>query len=151
MCHLREPRRQVVAVRDRLLAVGDHLRASPQHIILVAHRPLSGDFLNQAIQRVIGEIDGPRSGGRIARLRQPSYRIIDKRRFGAVALIGRCRATVERVIVKLRLFILAINERLQIPRQIILIGLLPVQRIVPRRQPIHVVIRVRRLLVLGIG
>jgi len=65
--------------------------------------------------------------------------------------IGGLGSSVQRIILERRHLVLAVGELGEIPSQIVLITFRSVERILPRRKPIHVVIGVRRRLVLRIG
>ena len=74
--------------------------------------------------------------------------------FGVKAVIvgiAGTRPPVERIILKSSDLVLPIGEDAQIAGEVIDVTLHPIERIFPRRQPIHVVIGVRHGLVLGIG
>lgn len=92
---------------------------------MIDDRALTGDFPYQPPHRVIGE-----RGRRIGR--------------------GGVGPAVQRIVLERRLLILAVGELTEVPRWVVSIGLGATQRIFPRLQPIHVVVGVRRGLMIRI-
>jgi len=82
-------------------------------------------------------------------LGHPADGIVGIGNCAAVCVAGP-NAPVQRVVVKGGDLVLAVGEFAEIAGKIVLVTLCTIQRVLSRRQPIHVVIRVRRRLILGI-
>lgn len=148
MLDTRESARRVILIRGRLLSIRHHLRAAAQHIVLISYRALWGRLLDQPIQDVVGKVDGACPRSRVAGFCQPPNGVIRECR-GRIG-IGHLRAAVQGIVLECGDLVFPIRELRQIAREVVLIALGSIQCVLPRRQPIHVVVGIRRRLVLGV-
>jgi hypothetical protein len=152
LLHLGQPVRIVEGKGDLRLAHDRHCGSSARIIIGIIDRPLRRDLLRQPIESIIRARD--RRGDRPTRilflhLRDAIPGIIRVVRGGAV-LIGGDRAAVQRIVGVRCDLALAIRDRGDIPVVVIGVGLGIEQGILSRPCSVHIVVRIHRLLGLGI-